>query len=311
MEKKTSTSKGRKTTAAFRTGVIAVCFLLIGYETALFVFRAARLSIAETMDSPDTVYIIKTPVDMHQDDLQAWPESETSGGIPMQGAHYDTVRKEIVHPKVVKREMESMRVAETFRFNPNTVSQIDLQRLGFSEKQAAAIVNYRNKGGKFRRKSDFAKSFVVADSVYERLEAYINIPLVDINKADSAALDELPGIGPYFASAIVAYREKLGGYSYTEQLMDIRNFSSEKYDALKDLVCCTAPEPFGLWTLGEDELRKHPYINSRETAHSIVLYRKNNKASDCSVEKLKAAGILSEPAASKLCRCVIAEPSSQ
>ena len=37
------------------------------------------------------------------------------------------------------------RTVENFRFNPNTVSAEDLQRLGFSERQARAIVNYRLK----------------------------------------------------------------------------------------------------------------------------------------------------------------------
>ena len=75
-------------------------------------------------------------------------------------------------------------------------------------------MEYRNKGGKFRRKSDFARSFVVSDSIYKRLEPYIDIPLIDLNLADSAAFDSLPGIGGWFASKMLAYRKELGGYSY-------------------------------------------------------------------------------------------------
>lgn len=305
MEKKTSSPQSRKTSAAFRTGVIAACFLLIGYETAFFVFKAAKLSVAQTMNAPDTVFIVKSVREPLPDGKLENP------AVSEATVCYDTLRKESRHPDAVKRVMETMRVYESFRFNPNTVSQQDLQRLGFSEKQAASIVNYRNKGGRFRRKSDFAKSYVVADSVYERLEPYIDIPKLDINVADSAALDDLPGIGGYFAMAILSYRERLGGYSYPEQLMDIRNFNQEKFDALKDLIFCSNPKPFELWTLDEDALKRHPYINSRETAHSIVLYRNHNKAEDCTVDKLKAAGILSDAAASKLGRCLIAEPCLQ
>ena len=84
------------------------------------------------------------------------------------------------------------RNVESFPFDPNTVSVEDLCRLGFSLKQAPSIDNYRRKGGRFRRKSDFAKSYVVSDSIYRRLEPYVDIPLVDLNEADSAAFDALP-----------------------------------------------------------------------------------------------------------------------
>ena len=197
---------------------------------------------------------------------------------------------------------------ESFRFNPNTVSVEDLIRLGFSEKQAQAIDNYRAKGGRFRRKADFAKSFVVADSVFRRLEPFIDIPRVDLNRADSAALDALPGIGPYYAAKIVGYRAELGGYSYPEQLMDLYRFDREKYDALQDLVFCSKPAPYALWTLPADSLRKHPYIHSRQVARAIVLFRENTPREDWTVQALSAAGILPEEDGRRLSRCVIAEP---
>ena len=205
------------------------------------------------------------------------------------------------------REKASPRRVETFRFNPNTVSPEDLMRLGFSEKQAQSILNYRAKGGRYRRPSDFAKSFVVADSVFDRLEPYIDIPRIDINKADSTAFETLPGIGPYFAAKMVSYRKELGGYSHPEQLMDIYHFDREKYDALKDLITCSLPGPYPLWTLSERDLARHPYI-SRDEAHSIVLYRTHQPKETWTVEGLHKAGVLSEEHYRKLSRCKIAEP---
>lgn len=312
MEKET-TKEGHRTSAAFRTGVIALAFLVIGYETAVFVHHAARLGIAHMMDSPDTVFVISSEVP-----ADAIPETAiTEASVPGEAAPgrkieiSGTVRKDAVHSETITRERASIRGPESFRFNPNTVSAESLERLGFSPKQAAAIINYRAKGGIFRRKTDFAKSFVVSEQMYERLEAFIDIPLVDINRADSAAFDSLPGIGAYFAARMVSYREELGGYSCMEQLMEIRNFDSLKFAALSDLICCSEPQPLRLWTMDEDELRRHPYIRSAQAAHSIVVYRRHNAPEECTVEKLKAAGILSEAAAFKLGRCVIAEPSSQ
>ena len=205
------------------------------------------------------------------------------------------------------REKASPRRVESFRFNPNTVSLEDLMRLGFSEKQAQSILNYRAKGGRFRRPSDFAKSYVVADSVFDRLEPYIDIPRIDLNKADSAAFETLPGIGPYFASKMVSYRTSLGGYSHPEQLLEIYHFDREKYDALKDLISCSLPEPYPIWTLSERDLARHPYI-SRDEAHSIVLYRTHQPQNAWTLEGLHKAGILSEEHYVKLARCVLAEP---
>jgi DNA uptake protein ComE-like DNA-binding protein len=222
----------------------------------------------------------------------------------------EVVRKEAEHSPRVEAVRQSLprRYVESFRFNPNTVSHDDLCRLGFSSRQAQSIINYREKGGRFRRKSDFAKSFVVADSVYARLEPYIDIPLLDLNLADSAAFDGLPGIGGYFASKMVSYREQLKGYSYKEQLMDIWRFDQEKFEAISDLVV-VSPEnitPYPLWTYPADSLRRHPYIRNYETARAIVLYRENTPPSQWSIKEISAAGILSESAAEKLSRCHIA-----
>ncbi len=63
-----------------------------------------------------------------------------------------------------------------FSFNPNTVNETDLQRLGFSEKQIRNLLNYRKAGGKFYQKADFQKLYFVNDSIYAIYEAYIIIP---------------------------------------------------------------------------------------------------------------------------------------
>ena len=183
-------------------------------------------------------------------------------------------------------------------------------RLGFSQKQAQSIINYREKGGRFRRKEDFARSYVVSDSIYRRLESFIDIPLLDLNTADSAAFDALPGIGGWFAAKMIDHRKALKGYSYKEQLMDIWKFDRAKYDALEDLIT-VLPEnttPYQLWTYPADSLRKHPYIRNYETARAIVLYRENSPRDEWTVAALSHAGILSAENAEKLVRCVIETP---
>ena len=272
-------------------------FLVIGYQTALFVHSAAVSHIAANRDEPDTVYV--------------YSPSEVSTRNSSPSNDQVIVRKSGTHsPKAETIRSKLPRKVESFAFNPNTVAKDDLQRLGFSEKQAQSIINYREKGGRFRRKEDFAKSYVVSDSVYKRLAPYINIPLLDINTADSAAFDALPGIGGWFASKMISYRKTLGGYSYKEQLMDIKNFDQEKFDGLKDLITLSTKTitPFKLWALPADSLKTHPYIRNFETARSIVFFRDNNPKENWTVENLGSAGILSADQSSKLSRCIIANP---
>ena len=283
-------------------GVVALVFMVIGFQTAMFVHRAAVMKIEANRDEPDTVIIYST--DKKSEAERATETAQLTATVDK------VIRKNSDHsPRVeaVRRNLPHKHV-ESFRFNPNTASHEDLCRLGFSSKQAQSIINYREKGGRFRRKADFAKSFVVADSVYARLESYIDIPLLDLNLADSAAFDALPGIGGYFASKMVSYREQLKGYSYKEQLMDIWKFDQEKFDALSDLVTVSpgSVTPYPLWTYPADSLRKHPYIKNYETARAIVLYRESTPRDQWSIKEISAAGILSESAAEKLSRCIIA-----
>ena len=295
--------KRGKLSASFIMGAVALAFLAIGYQTALFVHRATQLHILAAKEAPDTVYVVERWVDTAD---AASPESGAEGhhnGI----VRYEQ-RRDAPHSRPVQRvrEQAEPRRYESFRFNPNTATVEELKRLGFSQKQAEAIDHYRGKGGRFRRKEDFAKSFVVADSVYRRLEAFIDIPLIDLNRADSAAFDSLPGIGGYFAAKMVSYREELGGYSYPEQLMDLWHFDREKFDALKDLITLTPPRPYPLWTLPEEELKKHPYI--RDAAHGVVLFREHHPREQLTVEGLEKAGVLPSEDAVRLAKCLIEQP---
>ena len=293
--------KGR----GYLTGIIAVVFMIIGYQTALFVHHAAVMKLTANRDEPDTVYIYQYPAKLSKSSMGT---GTSVSAVPSQVSG-EVIRKNAAHSQRAEavRSNAPRKNVETFRFNPNTATEEDLCRLGFTPKQAASIVAYRVKGGKYRRKADFAASFVVSDSIFKRLEPYIDIPLIDLNLADSAAFDSLPGIGGWFASKMVSYRKELCGYSYKEQLMEIWKFDQEKYDALADLITLN-PEnlrQYPLWTLPADSLRKHPYIRNYETARAIVLFRDNNPPENYTIQALEQSGIISSETASRLSRCAI------
>ena len=343
--------KRKGLSASFVTGAVALVFLIVGYQVALFLNRTAISKILADRSSPDTVYIAYTPEGNGQtvneqealwtgsaaDENRAtgnWTDGNRTGRNGTDGnktskngtvgtrTGRQVANKDIrivsnaPRYRIDQNTGERTRPAkrkqvENFMFNPNTASLEDFQRLGFSEKQASAIVNYRSKGGKFRRKSDFAKSFVVADSVYRRLEPYIDIPLIDLNTADSAAFDRLPGIGGYFANKIIEYRTRLRGFSYKEQLMDIYRFDKEKYDALHDLVTVdkNTSTPYPLWSLPEDSLARHPYIGWH-AAHGISVYKSANPVEKWTMGGIIEARILDPGMGDKLARCLIAPPDA-
>ena len=313
-----SSGRNYRPSGVFKTGAIALAFLIVGYQVALFVHRAAVEKVVANRDWPDTVYVmdrklaeevlgtnaegaaVRSAAATPQPDAKNFRErhsSNTSDGVVVRKPSSHSKEAEAVYRSAVPRRVES------FRFNPNTASLDDFMRLGFSEKQAQSILNYREKGGRFRRKSDFAKSFAVADSVYQRLEPYIDIPKTDINKADSAAFDALPGIGGWTAAKMVEYRAQLHGYSCPEQLMEIWHFDKERFDGLKDLIVCSPAPPYPLWSLPADSLRLHPHVRSWQTARAIVFYREHNPPDKWTVDGLLSAGILTEDQAEKLRRC--------
>ncbi len=59
---------------------------------------------------------------------------------------------------------------------------------------------------------------------------------LDLNTADAAALDALPGVGPVTAASIVAWREKNGHFNTVDQLQEITGIGPAKFAALAQLV---------------------------------------------------------------------------
>lgn len=59
---------------------------------------------------------------------------------------------------------------------------------------------------------------------------------VNINTADAAGLDALPGIGPATAQAIIDYRTQHGPFARVEDLMDVRGIGEAKFAQLHNLV---------------------------------------------------------------------------
>lgn len=59
---------------------------------------------------------------------------------------------------------------------------------------------------------------------------------IDVNRATAAELDELPGVGPATAAAIVTERERNGPFAGVDDLDRVPGIGPAKLEALRDLV---------------------------------------------------------------------------
>lgn len=89
------------------------------------------------------------------------------------------------------------------------------------------------------------------------------IIIVDLNTADTTLLKRLPGIGSSFAKRIVEYREKLGGYCETVQLLEVYRMDTARYNEIKDYVKIDSlfvPNKLKINSDSFKILLKHPYL---------------------------------------------------
>ncbi len=111
-------------------------------------------------------------------------------------------------------------------------------------------------------------------SKYSKFQGGNNISMVELNKADSAQLEELPGIGPVLASRIIKYRRLLGGYYEVTQLKEIYGMSEELWLKFSPYLVADPSDlkKININFLSLVELGKHPYIGFRQ-ARKIVKRR--------------------------------------
>jgi competence protein ComEA len=59
---------------------------------------------------------------------------------------------------------------------------------------------------------------------------------VDLNTATAEQLEELPGVGPAIAAAILDERERRGRFATVDDLLDVRGIGEARLEQLRDLV---------------------------------------------------------------------------
>ncbi len=61
-------------------------------------------------------------------------------------------------------------------------------------------------------------------------------PFINLNTANQAELESLPGIGPVLAKRIIAYREKHGAFAAIEDVKQVYGVSAKTYEMIKDFI---------------------------------------------------------------------------
>jgi competence ComEA-like helix-hairpin-helix protein len=129
--------------------------------------------------------------------------------------------------------------------------------------------------------------YVISPETYAKLEPYIqiappqfeqkNTPIkaskvrIELNTADSLALDQVSGIGPAFASRILKYRERLGGFYALEQLKEVYGVDSVHFAQwLPQLALNTAViRKIDINAASFEEFKRHPYLSYKQINASL------------------------------------------
>ncbi|WP_126654178.1 helix-hairpin-helix domain-containing protein [Chryseobacterium aureum] len=159
------------------------------------------------------------------------------------------------------RNTSKKELSITGRFNPDEFSANDWLRMGFSERQAEAIIKYKNYlGGSFISKEKFRECFIISPENYSKLRPYLVLPektpenfrnfaknnavktqiqyhAFDPNQLDIEGWKTL-GFSEKQSLTIVNYRDKnlRGSFKSPEDLEKCFVISSEKFQEIKPYI---------------------------------------------------------------------------
>ncbi len=226
--------------------------------------------------------------------------------------------------KYYKYKPDRPLVLKPIPFDPNKLSKKRWLAMGVPKPVVQIIMNYRKKGGKFKERKDLKKIYGLTPKMYSGLKDYIQIPetnliaykkradtlkidtvrkvipILDINTADSVSLLQVPGIGPFYASQIVKYRKRLGGYCSMSQLSELYKMDSKRLHSIRPYLKLedSLLKPINLNTVDFKRLVHHPYVDY-QTAKRIFQLR-NKLGRFASLIELRKDSVLSKTQFKKL-----------
>ena len=184
-------------------------------------------------------------------------------------------------------------------FDPDTLSQVQWQELGLSERQAEVLISYKNRLGGFSNIEQLYAAYVLDSNRVNEWKPFLRFNkkarkqiLINLNSASAEELKSLKGIGEVLSKRIIEYREKLGGFHSTEQLAEVYGLSVEVLENIQSKLTVDPREvrPISINEVDMKSLAAHPYFDFR-TAKLIVNYRDQHGAYSTMKELVKSKGI--------------------
>ena len=178
-----------------------------------------------------------------------------------------------------------------YPFNPNFLTDYKAFRIGLTPAQYDRLQAFRAQDKYLNSAKEFQQITKVSDSVLARISPLFKFPSwvsqakkiyeqpklppkEDINTATAETLMKIYGIGEAFAKRILQYREKLGGFTYIEQVAEVYHLEKEVYERVAQrFEVKTAPviEKKDINQLNMYQLSKIPYINYGEGKKIVAL----------------------------------------
>ena len=202
---------------------------------------------------------------------------------------------------------------QLFYFDPNTVDDEGLRKLGLSEYSINSFNNYRKTGAKVYNADGIRRIYGLSPQLAEKIIPYATIKQperqtnyetrqpyarpeiksIDINAADTLQWQSLPGIGPGYARRIVNFRDKLGGFHTVAQVAETYGLPDSTFKAIQKYLQNDKgfTKPLNINTDDYQSL-KHPYLSFAQ-ARAITNYRKQH-GNYTSVEQLMNVMVIDE-----------------
>ncbi len=239
--------------------------------------------------------------------------------IKLQQNNTDSVSNNKVE---IKNDSSSINKVDFFVFDPNTIDAEGWKKLGLNDRLIATILNYRNKGGKFRTAEDIRKIWGLKKEDADRLIPFVQIQSttdnynnytnnynysknksssqkkittpIDINIATAEELMQLPGMNHSLPFRIINYREKLGSFVNLQQIKTAYGMTDSIYQLINPYlkIDLNTIKKININTASEYELSLNPNI-SRDIAKAIIIYR-NQHGNYQKLEDLKKIVFINE-----------------
>jgi DNA uptake protein ComE-like DNA-binding protein len=186
-------------------------------------------------------------------------------------------------------------------FDPNSLDAAGWEAIGFSEKQAQVIVNYRERNlrGQFRNLDDIKSCFVISEEKFKELLPFLHLKVsqeipvaehkkyevtvekptdfskIDLNKISYKQLIEY-GFSEKDAAMLLSFRKKLGGFVHKQQVIDTYEIDKNLAEKLSQETQLNADvvAKYTLTEAPEEWLKTHPYF--KFSAEKIIYFRISN-----------------------------------